>query len=194
LLELAALDYEEGELAGAEEALQRVLEVDPESLRAHYQLLRLLERRGDEEAARHEKQVHETLLELYSIQNRTTKSARARRIELKRELLRLLPHPRARVNFVRDLLMGGEYEEARREVLEEGRSRGGYDAELLYLLARSLAGLGNLDGARETAGKMRQVNPNVPDQVLKDILDEWRTAWDVDEAVYRKVLSSWLEG
>ena len=64
--------------------------------------------------------------------------------------------------------------------------------ELLYLLARAMAGSGDLEAARKAVDALRTLNPAVPGSVIRDVLDEWRRAFPgADPAACERLYAEW---
>lgn len=172
------------------EALQVVrqaVELDRSHVKAHYLLSRLLARSGDVEASRRFQRIHDILRETEEILIDAD-----RKILLHRELVQIYPeHTRARFNLIRECLKERRYAEALEEVGLQA-SAAGVDGEVLYLSARAKAGLGDLPGARADHDRMRRLQPNIPQSVTRDVLDEWRQVQGIDAQTYAATLQEWL--
>ncbi len=192
LADLGEIAFEQDQLPEAKQHLEQAIEKDPERPRSHYLLVRVLGAMGDQEGAAKQRRIHGILQELHQIQRSTTEAAKRRKVELKRQLAAEMPHRKARRQLIREQLQSGDYERALREVAAERKGQKGFDAELLYLMARAKAGLGDLEGAGQAARSMRRVNPKVPAEVIRDILDEWRKADSgADPATYQRLFEEW---
>ncbi len=173
--------------------LQNVAE-QPDHVKSHYLLSRLLARMGDRDGAAKERRIHGILQQLTDYSRKLTNEESERRLGLRRELVESYPeYARARLELIRELLGLQRHADALVEIAKETAARGD-TAETYYLAARAHAGSGDLQAARQAAQRMKQENPRVPDSVLKDVLDEWKKSFGIDDATYRATLQQWMTG
>jgi tetratricopeptide (TPR) repeat protein len=176
----------------AEQQVRAALTLDPEHVHGHYLLAQLLARRGAADEAKHEARLHDLLRQLYDHRTKRLEADTERRLKLRRELVAADPaNGRARYQLVRELLDCRHWSEAATEVATLVQ-RDGATAELHWLGARAKAGAGDLAGAKAEADAMRKADPDVPPDVLRSILDDWRKGNpDVSAADLQKKLAEW---
>jgi hypothetical protein len=179
----------------AEAKLGLALAQDPEHVRGHYLLSRLLARRGADDEARREARIHELFRALRDhVTPRFMKDVE-RRVALWREIAAIYPeHRRAGHELVRELLDGMRWDDALAEIDALAR-RDGATAETHYLAARAHAGRGDLAAARAAADLMRRADPAVPPAVLRAVLEDWKRGDPrIDPATYERTMREWLGG
>jgi len=170
----ADLLAESGRDDEAEAEVRRAIGLDPENVRAHHLLGRLLGRRGARAEAAREARIHELLRELVDHRSRRVLLDHERRIALRRELNLAWPeHAGGRILLVRELLECGRFAEAVAEV-DGGAGAAEPTLEWRGLAARARAGAGDLDGARAELEAMRRVAPDLPLALLLGVLQEWQ--------------------
>lgn len=196
LVRLADLQAQLDRPTDALATVRRALAVDPENVRAHYLLAQLLTKSGDAEGGAKEARIHELLRSLRDHLSTRYVNDAARRTALWRELATAWPeHRRLLHSLVRDQLEGGDFVGAKGTAAEI-EARDGASAEVHWLAARALAGCGDLDGAKQRADAMQQLDPGVPPGVLRTVLDDWRRGnpETVDATAFDRALRAWLGG
>jgi Tfp pilus assembly protein PilF len=176
----------------SERQVREALALDPEHVHGHYLLAQLLTRRGATDEAKHEARLHDLLRQLYDHRTKRLEADVERRLKLRRELVAAdAANGRARYQLVRELLDCRHWNEAQTEVSTLVQ-RDGSTAELHWLGARAKAGAGDLAGAKAEADAMRRADPDVPAEVLRSILDDWRKGNpDVTAADLQRKLAEW---
>ncbi len=174
----------------AEQLMREAIRRNPTHVSAHYHLYRLLHVRGAEEEATKERRIHEILRQMSDHTSRFYNDDVDRNLRLRRELVEAYPeYERARFDLVRECLDRRRYPDALTE-LAAMVGEGG-TAEAFYLLARTYAGLGQIEEANKAATTMRKLNPKVPEAVLDDILEEWTKNHSVNDKALQRTLADW---
>lgn len=182
----------------AEPRLRRALQIEMEHVRAHYLLAQLLSRRAKDDATRaeaaREARIHELLRALRDHLSSLYVRDTARRAKLWNELAEAWPeNKRLLHSLVRDQLDGNDFAGARITV-ERLEARDGRTAETLWLGARATAGSGDLVGAKALVEAMLKLDANVPPQVVRAVLEDWRrgNSATVDQATFERTVKQWL--
>ena len=174
LSKLADLLVEAHRPAEAEPRLREAIELDPENLRAHYLLTRVLAQRGATAEAAREARVHEALRALEDHRSKRHRQDVDRTLRLRRELNAAWPeYSRGAYALVGEMLEHARFKDALAELGELSR-RDGATQEIHGLLARAKAGSGDLAGARDSLVAMTRAGPTVSPAFVRDVLDDWQ--------------------
>ena len=191
--ERGSLLHQTGNLDAAQAELEGVLaQLDPICLRAHHLLARVLHERDQvAEAERHE-QIHSILRQFADGAAKRFQTDHRKRVELRAQLVQLMPeYPRARLDWIREMLDVQWFEQAHRQLQAEIQ-RARPNAELVYLRARAEAGMGRLDEAWRSVSEMRRLDSRVPPAVALDVLDVWRQVHEPSDAEFEEVRRRWM--